>query len=162
VLFEQRVNTQGFLQLLATHTWVERLLCLLACSVPGRRVGKGEAHQSATVDDKLKTPQGKDLRNQFQLRSFLPGRKRVVRFNDEANESLGEELEIAVSGAGGNELRAKSVIKAGAARGVQKWRFFDFPTEQIEQPQLMLVEILRIERNHQLAVLNRHHRGSSG
>jgi hypothetical protein len=42
------------------------------------------------------------------------------------------------------------VIKAGAARGVQKWRFFDFPTEQIEQPQLMLVEILRIERNHQL------------
>src|SRR5581483_5589202 len=119
-------------------------------SVPGRRVGQGEAYQSATIDDKLKTSQRKDLLHQFQLRSFLPGRKRVVGFDDEANEPFGQELEIAVSGASCNELRAKSVVKAGSVGGVQKRRFFDLPREQIEQSQLMLVEILRIEHDHAL------------
>src|SRR3954471_10222821 len=98
--------------------------------MPGRRVGQGEAHKRATVDDQMKTSQGEDLRNHFQLRGFLSGRKRVVRFNDETNEPLCQELEIAVGGACCNEMRAKCVIKAGAAGGIQKWRFFDFLTEQ--------------------------------
>src|SRR4051794_13133908 len=116
--------------------------------MPGRRVGEGEAHNSAMIDDQMKPSPGEDLRNQFQLRGFLPGRKRVVRFDDQANQPLGQELEIAVSGACGNEMRAKSVIQAGAARGIHKWRFFDCRTEQSEQPRLMFVEILCVDRDH--------------
>jgi hypothetical protein len=47
-------------------------------------------------------------------------------------------------------MRAKSVIKAGAARGIETWRSLDFLTEQIQQPRLTIVEILRVERDHAL------------
>jgi hypothetical protein len=66
--------------------------------VPGRTVGKSEAHKRATVDDKMKRSQGKHLGNQLQLRGFLPGRKRVVRFDDQASKLPCQELEIAVGG----------------------------------------------------------------
>ena len=80
--------------------------------MPGRLAGKGEAHKSASVDHKIKISQGKHFRNQLQLRGFLPGCKQVVRFNDEAGKLPGQELEIAVGGPFGGEVRAKSVVES--------------------------------------------------
>ena len=112
--------------------------------VQGRRVGKSEAHERATVDDEVKTSERERLRNQLQLRGFLPGRKRVVRFNDEASQLPCQELEIAVGGPGCPEVRAKSVIKAWTVRGIEQRRLFEFLTEHVEQSRLMVVEIFRV------------------
>ena len=80
----------------------------------------------------MKSSQGKHLGNQLQLGGFLPGRKRVVRFNDEAGKLPCQELEIAVGGPCCGEVRAKPVIKAWAVRGVKEWSFFKFLTEHTE------------------------------
>ena len=98
----------------------------------GRRVGKGEADKRATVDDEMKRAQGEHLGNQFQLRGFLSGRERVVRFDDQAGKLPGQELEIAVSGSRRGEVRAKSVIEAWAVAGIKEWSFFKFLTEHTE------------------------------
>ena len=116
----------------------------------GRRVGKGEADQRATVDDKLKISQGKHLGNQLQLRGFLPGRKRVVRFDDQASKLPGQELEIAVGGPCCGEVGAKPVIEVWTVRGIKEWSFFKFLTEHIEQARLMVVEILGVESDQAL------------
>jgi hypothetical protein len=97
-----------------------------------RRVGKGEAHKSTTVDDKMEIAQGEYLGNQLQLHGFLPGRKRVVRFNDEASKLPCQELEIAVGGPFRGEVLAKSVVEGCAACFIKTWRFFKFLTEHIE------------------------------
>ena len=100
--------------------------------MPGRTVGKSEAHKRATVDDKMKRSPGEHLGNQLQLRGFLPGRKRVVRFNDQASKLPCQELEIAVSGPYSGEVGAKPVIEVWAIRGIKEWSFVKFLTEHIE------------------------------
>ena len=75
----------------------------------------------------------------------MPGRQRVVRFDDEASQLLGQELEIAVRGPCRSEVRTKLVIQAWAIRGIEKWRFFEFFTEHIEQSRLTVVEIVRVD-----------------
>src|SRR3954462_12047494 len=101
--------------------------------MPGRRIGKGEAHKSATGDDKIKISQRKHLRNQLQLRRLLPGRQRIVRFDDEASQLPCQELEIAVGGPFRGEVCAKSPVEGCAARVIETWRFLKFLTEHIEQ-----------------------------
>ena len=82
------------------------------------------------------------------MRGFLPGRKRVVGFDDEAGQLPCQELEVAIGRAGRGEVRAKPVIQARAGRGIEQWRGFEFLTEHIEQSRLMVVEILAVERDH--------------
>ena len=103
-----------------------------AALVFGGRAGKGEAHKRATVDDKMKRAQGKHLGNQLQLRGFLPGRERVVRFDDQARKLPGQEFEIAVGGPCCGEVGAKPLIEAWAVRGIKDWRYFKFLTKHIE------------------------------
>jgi hypothetical protein len=74
--------------------------------------------------------------------------KRVVRFNDEASQLAGQQFEIAVSGSFGSEVRAQSLVEVGTVRIIQKWRFFKFLTEHIEQSRLMCREILFVDRDH--------------
>ena len=62
-----------------------------------------------------------------------------------------QELEIAVSGSSCSQVRSKRVIEAWTVRGIQKRRFLERLTQHIEQPRLMVVEIVCLERNHKWA-----------